>query len=395
MARKHTVRNLFEANRRAMTGYAFVAAAGVLGCGADAGVTDVDAETENPVAGQGGSAAPIPTPIDGGSKPFSTCVPNSQAACACLAGQTGFQACNADGTAFDACRCEAPVVDAGALAIDAAPPLDIDAGALPDAGAILGTTTTLYIHGRNTDGPDGEPSGWTYWGHQRPGVNARPVNWKGKKPIGITNPTIQDALDTYCTGDDWCYVACHSAGCAQLGYALDLFGDVGSDPRWNILWVMAAGSAEGGSEIADQKLFSVTVPLDEDLRVVTMRNMFNHNNTRGPTFNMLAGNGWTESAIPGKAALAAATLPGADDGAVAFHSSGGISNAGYNANKCYYPPNDPNAECDDLLMMQDSPVWSYHSVYFRDDAEEFSHFIDASNEGICSILFTRMNAFAL
>ena len=170
----------------------------------------------------------------------------------------------------------------------------VDAGSDAHDGSSIGTTTTLYIHGRNTDGL---PVGWSYWLTQRPGINAVPVNWLGTEPIGQTNATIRSALDTYCTGNNWCYVACHSAGCAQIGYALALYGTTGDVDSWNIYWIAAAGSAEGGSELANLgKLIGGTIPLDADLDTAAMRlQLYDHDSTNGVVHWMFAGAGYSDA----------------------------------------------------------------------------------------------------
>ena len=50
------------------------------------------------------------------------------------------------------------------------------------------------------------------------------VNWDGFNRISTTNGGIRDALDCYCTGPNWCYIAAYSAGNLQIGYALSLYG---------------------------------------------------------------------------------------------------------------------------------------------------------------------------
>ncbi len=54
------------------------------------------------------------------------------------------------------------------------------------------------------------------------GVNKKSINRDGYNNIATTNGIIRDALDCYCTGPNWCYVAAHSAGNLQIGYALSL-----------------------------------------------------------------------------------------------------------------------------------------------------------------------------
>src|SRR4051812_49433060 len=90
------------------------------------------------------------------------------------------------------------------------------------------TNYSLWIHGRNTSQSTkvGNYADFSYWGSSgtAAGVNKKAVNWNGVGHIADTNGTIRNALDCYCTGSNWCYVAAHSAGNAQIGYALSMFG---------------------------------------------------------------------------------------------------------------------------------------------------------------------------
>ena len=99
------------------------------------------------------------------------------------------------------------------------------------AAALLGavaqaTNYSLWINGRTGGGQVGNHADFTYWGPATTaaGVNKKSVNWDGYNRISSTNGHIRDALDCYCTGPNWCYVAAHSAGNLQIGYALSLYG---------------------------------------------------------------------------------------------------------------------------------------------------------------------------
>ena len=89
------------------------------------------------------------------------------------------------------------------------------------------TNYSLWIHGRNggTTQP-GNYADFSYWGpaSTAAGVNKKAVNWTGNQRIGGQNYRIRDALDCFCTGSNWCYIAVHSAGDLQIGYALSLYG---------------------------------------------------------------------------------------------------------------------------------------------------------------------------
>ncbi len=221
------------------------------------------------------------------------------------------------------------------------------------------TTYSLYVHGR-TGGTTGcstseaTPTGWSYWdGQVQPGVNPIPVNYDGTAHISVANVTVRAYLDTYCSGGDSCYIACHSAGCSHIGYALDLYGSGG---RWNILWIDAAGSAEGGTELADYLSWAACDPLAGDLRIGTARSLYNHGNLRGAWEYMFAG---------AKGAFYSFVLPGDDDSVVPFHSAGGMNSAGRwcvsGTFLCITLP-------DGIFGK-----YGYHSLYFRDDSETYNH----------------------
>jgi hypothetical protein len=266
-----------------------------------------------------------------------------------------------------------------------------DGGAGADGGSGSGTTTTLYIHGRN---PDGLPVGWSYWITQRPGVNAVPVNWVGSATIAQTNATIRNALDTYCTGNNWCYVACHSAGCAQIGYAIALYGTTGGVDSWNIYWIAAAGSAEGGSELATLgELIGGTVPLDADLEPSVMRQLYNHDSTNGVTHWMFAGSGYSD-AYPQYDANGT-ILPGDDDLAVAYHSSCGVNNTAFTGTSTWCNSTDLFCTGNSLVLGSHSYLWQDHVIQFLDTAGDYSHFLADSNEGICSRMFLYVGQNAL
>ena len=239
----------------------------------------------------------------------------------------------------------------------------------------LAATYSLYVHGR-TGGVTGcnvsqpTPSGWSYWnGKIQPGVNPVPVNYDGTAHISVANPTVRAALDRYCTGGNSCYVACHSAGCAHVGYALDLFGG-----RWNILWIDAAGSAEGGTELSDYLGWATCDALGGDLRTGTVRSLYNHNDLRGASSHMFAG---------AKSTAYFFVLPGDDDGVVPFHSAGGMSSTGRWCKKGTWL-------CD-TLPPSTTGKYAYHSLWFRDDAGAYDHYVAT---GIPNVMASDMAAYA-
>jgi hypothetical protein len=283
---------------------------------------------------------------------------------------------------------------------------DDAAGAEPEASdrrAAVGdgTATTLWIHGRSPGGPavPGDYGDFSYWGpaEAAPGVNPKAVNWDGGGRISETNGAIRSALDCFCTGDKWCYVAVHSAGNAQIGYALDLFGGTersikdgapdasgecgdagGTQVGWNIKWVDVAGGAAGGTELADLGYWAVSDPLTSDLRTATARSLYDHGNTGGAVLYLFAG---------AKGTLYSGVLPGQDDEVIAYHSSGGLAGTGSFCN-----PGD--WFCDDELRLDAEgskrgasiiPKWSHHIVVARDDGEAHDHYTAGSWGGIVSL----------
>lgn len=272
------------------------------------------------------------------------------------------------------------------------------AAALCLAGAALATNYSLWINGRTGGGVIGNYADFSYWGPAttEAGINKKAVNWDGRSRISDQNHLVRNALDCYCTGPNWCYVAVHSAGNMMIGYALSMYGgttrskknpvpdstgvcsnssDGGTQVGWNIKWVDVAGGAAGGSELADLGDWAVSEPLVSDLKTATARAMYDHNNTRSKWFYMYAG---------AKGTVYSGALPGQDDEAVAYHSSGGVSGS---SGGSYCNPSD--WLCNDLTLgtaanQGGRAKWSYHSVMFRDDSEAYNHYANGNWGGIVS-----------
>ncbi|WP_140630013.1 hypothetical protein [Methylibium rhizosphaerae] len=272
------------------------------------------------------------------------------------------------------------------------------AAALCLAGAALATNYSLWINGRTGGGVIGNYADFSYWGPAttEAGINKKAVNWDGRSRISDQNHLVRNALDCYCTGPNWCYVAVHSAGNMMIGYALSMYGgttrskknpvpdstgvcsnssDGGTQVGWNIKWVDVAGGAAGGSELADLGDWAVSEPLVSDLKTATARAMYDHNNTRSKWFYMYAG---------AKGTVYSGALPGQDDEAVAYHSSGGVSGS---SGGSYCNPSD--WLCNDLTLgtaanQGGRAKWSYHSVMFRDDSETYNHYANGNWGGIVS-----------
>jgi hypothetical protein len=266
-------------------------------------------------------------------------------------------------------------------------------GALVAAG-VQATNYSVWINGRTGGGQLGDHEDFSYFGPAmvNAGVNKKSANWDGFNRIADQNYLIRDALDCYCTGPNWCYIAAHSAGNLQIGYALDFFGgsarnkknpvptagkcadsDGTTQTGWNIKWVNIAGGAAGGSELANAGEWALSEPLVSDLKTSTARTLYNHNNTRALRFHMFAA---------AKGTLYSFLLPGQDDEVVAYHSAGGVSGT---SGSSYCNPSD--WFCKGLTLgtaanQGGRAKWSNHSVKFRDDGENVNHYNQGNWAGI-------------
>ncbi|WP_296943389.1 hypothetical protein [uncultured Massilia sp.] len=260
------------------------------------------------------------------------------------------------------------------------------------------TNYTLWVNGRTGGGIVGNYDSFGYWGPASTpaGINKKSANWDGRGSIASQSPRLRDALDCFCTGGNWCYVAAHSAGDLLVGYTLANYGGTvranknavanasgvcgnagGTQTGWNIKWVRVAAGSAGGSELADIGSWTTSEPLVQDLRTSTARAMYNHNATRGIWFHMYAG---------ARGTLYSGILPGQDDEVEAYHSAGGVAGS---AGRALCNPGD--WFCDDLTLgtaqnQGGSSKWAFHSVAFRDDGEDHRHYTGGNWGGIVSVL---------
>jgi len=286
--------------------------------------------------------------------------------------------------------------------------LPVASAALLSTSEASATNYSLWIHGRNTGTAtkQGDYTDFSYWGPSSTaaGVNKKAVNWNGTGKIGDTNAAIRNALDCYCTGANFCYIAAHSAGDAQIGYALAMYGSSSRSVRdatpaadgtcgttgatqtgWNIKWVDIASGAGGGSELANIGSWAVGDALTGDLKTATMRALYDHNQTRSSVFYMFAG---------AKGTLYSGALPGQDDEAVSYHSTGGISTTGSfcNAGDWF---------CDGALTTGTTATsnskakWTNHYTDFIDTNESYNHYTNGAWGGIVSAARSDMASYAL
>jgi hypothetical protein len=275
------------------------------------------------------------------------------------------------------------------------------------AGVAGATNYSLWINGRTGGGAIGNYNDFTYFGPAATpaGINKKSVNWDGRSSVATQSGTLRNALDCFCTGGNWCYVAVHSAGDMLMGYTLANYG--GSDRRvtnarpntagvctagtggtqkgWNIKWVRAAAGSAGGSELADIGAWTTSEPLAQEHKVSTARALYNHNDTHNVWFYMYAG---------ARGTLYSFALPGQDDEVVAYHSSGGVSGGG-GSSFC----NRGDWFCNDLTYgpgpnQGGRLKWAWHDVVFRDDGEDYGHYTGRNWGGVTSLVRRDMEAFA-
>ena len=274
-------------------------------------------------------------------------------------------------------------------------------------GVASATNYTLWIHGRTGGGVIGNYNDFAYFGLNTvpAGVNKKSVNWDGRSGVASQSMYVRNALDCFCTGNNWCYIAVHSAGDMLIGYTLANYGGsmrrvTNAQPNasgmctagtgatqtgWNIKWVRVAAGSAGGSELADIGAWATSEPMVQQHKVSTARALYNHNDTRGVWFYNYAGASGT---------LYSWALPGQDDEVVAYHSAGGVSGTG---GSTFCNPGD--WFCNDLTLgsgpnQGGRAKWAFHSVVFRDDDEAFSHYTGRSWSGITSLVRRDMEALA-
>ncbi len=276
------------------------------------------------------------------------------------------------------------------------------------SGLASAANYTLWINGRTGGGVVGNYGSFTYWGpaSTAAGVNKKAVNWDGYNSIASQNLKVRNALDCFCTGPNWCYVATHSAGDLIFGYTMANYGgstrmkknavagsggvcgnsDGSSQTGWNIKWVRVASGAAGGSELSDAGSWTTGEPLVSDLKTATARAMYDHNATRGVMFHMYAG---------AKGTVYSGILPGQDDEAVAYHTTGAVSGT---SGGSYCNPSD--WWCNDLTLGTavnegGRAKWTNHSVAFRDNNEAYHHYAAGNWQGIISVVRSAMVNSAL
>lgn len=161
---------------------------------------------------------------------------------------------------------------------------------------------------------------------QWPGQTSINAHIDQRDSMAAATVQMKTTLDTYCTGENLCYVYVYSNGGAVMSRTLAL-----NATPWNIAYVAAAASNEGGSEIGGTGLIGEVFggcALAGHIGTSDHRNGWNHNDTHGIVTGMVAGNGWLAPF------LQSAILPGHDDGAVSEASAGGYAAPGSRSSIC-------------------------------------------------------------
>jgi hypothetical protein len=161
---------------------------------------------------------------------------------------------------------------------------------------------------------------------QWPGETSINAHIDQRDSMATATAQMKSTLDTYCTGTNLCYVYVYSNGGAVMSRTLAL-----NATAWNIGYVAAAASNEGGSEIGGTGFIGQIFggcALAGHIGTSDHRNGWNHNDSHGVVTGMVAGNGWLAPF------LQSAILPGHDDGAVSEGSAGGYASAGAHDSIC-------------------------------------------------------------
>ncbi len=188
-------------------------------------------------------------------------------------------------------------------------------------------------------------------------VNAA-VDQRDSMAVAVAD--LRQLLDERCDGQRWCYLYGYSNGAAVISKLLSIY----DAERWNIVWVAISAGNEGGSELSASlgadlsQLLGLSCPLANEIAPSDLRPAWNHNDTAGNTFYQLGGrNQWwyTGGAIDFFDGMA-------NDGAVAYHSSGGLREA-------YFVSDD-----DPWLCYEANAHYDQHEVAYNCQGYDLDHY---------------------
>ena len=215
------------------------------------------------------------------------------------------------------CYCDSSCTSYGDCCADYQPVCNGNTGCTPNSNGRY----ILHIGGMCSQGWNDTLSSKS--GYTSIDVKAVQTNHSG---LADGSHTVGIYLDSCCTGSNLCYVINYSGGDNVVGHRF-----ANSSTNWNINWVGTSAGAGGGSELSGNFLADIFGPCDYagHLGVSEARNSYNHNDTNNETVYHIGGyDGWWYSSW---------LLPGEDDGAVAYHSAGAITNNVSTSNLCTGP----------------------------------------------------------
>jgi hypothetical protein len=209
-------------------------------------------------------------------------------------------------------------------------------------GTVLASATearaensVLHFQGRSWGSWNGEIVAQSTW-------TTRTFDFNGSSRLDSpeTNVIVRGAIATYCSGANNCVIVCYSAGCGRVLKAIDDLRASGNALP-GLFWIQAAGSAAGGTKLAElatsgftsflAKLFGQQEPIDFDLSPSAARGTYGYTQDAVPPDAMyqVAGNqdickGFWIFKICGNTYVDA----GIADGLVGIDSASGAASAG-------------------------------------------------------------------
>ncbi len=157
--------------------------------------------------------------------------------------------------------------------------------------------------------------------------------------LSVASSQLKSILDTYCTAPNNCYIYNYSAGDLVLGYTF-----AHSPTSWNVTSVRTAAGAAGGSTLAGTIASAVACSFASNLTESYARGSYTHDYGYNTGTSIYRTGGHKQMTISNVACVAGSIinflsfglisggtcLQSHNDGAVAYHSSGGYQSVGDN-----------------------------------------------------------------
>lgn len=189
-------------------------------------------------------------------------------------------------------------------------------GALDYVIHVGGVCSTSFTTGNGGKSSLGHTGSW-------PGLVSIDAPVNQLDDMGTAVSDMADVLDAFCRGDSYCYLYGYSNGAAVISETLSIF----EEDRWNVAWVLTSAGNEGGSELSESglsvygEMLGMSCALAGAVGPSDHRPSWNHHDTGGAMFYGVGGyeEYWYTGSFPDFFA------DGANDGAVAMHSSAGLA----------------------------------------------------------------------